>query len=162
MTTGIAGLHHNAYRCRDSEETRRFYEDFLGLPLACTLAIETSKTGRPIRALHTFYEMDDGSYLAFFDVRFIESYACTSWGTILAPRRTLSSSIDVALRFRNHHEGVRAWLFRSFVIVPMPTEVDCRRIVRTRTMHHDDRLAVRLRMASSYAALTGLPTIANI
>ena len=29
----IKGLHHNAYRCRDSEETRRFYEDFLGLPL---------------------------------------------------------------------------------------------------------------------------------
>ena len=27
----IKGLHHNAYRCRDSEETRRFYEGFLGL-----------------------------------------------------------------------------------------------------------------------------------
>ena len=26
----IRKLHHNAYRCRDSEETRRFYEDFLG------------------------------------------------------------------------------------------------------------------------------------
>jgi hypothetical protein len=24
----IRGLHHNAYRCRDSEETRRFYEGF--------------------------------------------------------------------------------------------------------------------------------------
>ena len=23
----IKGLHHNAYRCRDSEETRAFYED---------------------------------------------------------------------------------------------------------------------------------------
>jgi len=23
----IKGLHHNAYRCRDSEETRRFYQD---------------------------------------------------------------------------------------------------------------------------------------
>ena len=30
----IKGLHHNAYRCRDSEETRKFYEDFLGLELA--------------------------------------------------------------------------------------------------------------------------------
>jgi len=29
----IRKLHHAAYRCRDSEETRRFYEDFLGLPL---------------------------------------------------------------------------------------------------------------------------------
>ena len=30
----IKGLHHNAYRCRDSGETRAFYEDFLGLRLA--------------------------------------------------------------------------------------------------------------------------------
>ena len=29
----IRGLHHNAYRCRDSEQTRRFYEDVIGLPL---------------------------------------------------------------------------------------------------------------------------------
>ena len=64
----IKGLHHNAYRCRDSEETRKFYEDFLGLPLAHTLQIGESKTGREARALHTFYELDDGSYLAFFEV----------------------------------------------------------------------------------------------
>lgn len=30
----IEGLHHIAHRCRDSEQTRMFYEDFLGLPLA--------------------------------------------------------------------------------------------------------------------------------
>ncbi len=64
----IKGLHHSAYRCRDSEETRRFYEDFLGLPLAGTLAIGKTKTGRETRALHTFYRMADGSFLAFFDV----------------------------------------------------------------------------------------------
>lgn len=63
----IRGLHHNAYRCRDSEETRRFYEGFLGLPLAGALRIKESKTGRRTDVLHTFYEMDDGSYLAFFD-----------------------------------------------------------------------------------------------
>jgi catechol 2,3-dioxygenase-like lactoylglutathione lyase family enzyme len=63
----IRGLHHNAYRCRDSEETRRFYEDFLGLPLAGTLWIKESKSGRRTDTLHTFYRMDDGSYLAFFE-----------------------------------------------------------------------------------------------
>ena len=63
----IKGLHHSAYRCRDSEETRRFYEDFLGLPLAGTLAIAETKTGRKTAVLHTFYRMDDGSYLAFFE-----------------------------------------------------------------------------------------------
>ena len=65
--SGIKGLHHNAYRCRDSEETRRFYEDFLELPLAITLEIGTTKTGRECEYLHTFYELDDGSYLAFFE-----------------------------------------------------------------------------------------------
>ena len=63
----IKGLHHSAYRCRDSEETRRFYEDFLGLPLAGTLEIRETKTGRQVNVLHTFYRMDDGSFLAFFE-----------------------------------------------------------------------------------------------
>jgi catechol 2,3-dioxygenase-like lactoylglutathione lyase family enzyme len=63
----INKLHHNAYRCRDSEETRKFYEDFLGLRLAGTLWIDETKTGRKTDTLHTFYELGDGSYLAFFD-----------------------------------------------------------------------------------------------
>ncbi|SVD29466.1 uncharacterized protein METZ01_LOCUS382320, partial [marine metagenome] len=63
----IKGLHHNAYRCRNSEETRRFYEDFLGLPLVHSLEIAITKTGRDTKVLHTFYQMDDGSCLAFFD-----------------------------------------------------------------------------------------------
>jgi catechol 2,3-dioxygenase-like lactoylglutathione lyase family enzyme len=63
----IKGLHHNAYRCRDSEQTRRFYEDFLGLPLAGTLEINETKSGRKTETLHTFYRMADGSYLAFFE-----------------------------------------------------------------------------------------------
>jgi catechol 2,3-dioxygenase-like lactoylglutathione lyase family enzyme len=63
----IRKLHHAAYRCRDSEETRRFYEDFLGLPLAGVLDIRETKTGRATEVLHTFYRLDDGSYLAFFE-----------------------------------------------------------------------------------------------
>lgn len=63
----IQGLHHNAYRCRDSEETRRFYEDFLGLPLVGSLRIQQTKTGRDADVLHTFFQMDDGSCLAFFE-----------------------------------------------------------------------------------------------
>ena len=63
----IKGLHHNAYRCRDSEATRRFYEDFLGLPLAHSLPIQTTKTGRAANVLHTFYRLGDGSFLAFFE-----------------------------------------------------------------------------------------------
>ncbi len=63
----IKGLHHSAYRCRDSEETRRFYEDFLGLPLVEALPIGVTKSGRQARVLHTFFAMADGSCLAFFE-----------------------------------------------------------------------------------------------
>ena len=58
----IKGLHHNAYRCRDSEETSGFYEDFLGLRFVSAFPIDAG------RALHSFFEMDDGSCLAFFEV----------------------------------------------------------------------------------------------
>ena len=63
----IKGLHHNAYRCRDSEETRRFYEDFLGLPLMHAFEINITKSNRPSKVLHSFFQMDDGSFLAFFE-----------------------------------------------------------------------------------------------
>jgi catechol 2,3-dioxygenase-like lactoylglutathione lyase family enzyme len=63
----IKGLHHAAYRCRDSEETRAFYEDFLGLPFAGALEISTTKSGRATKVLHTFFQMEDGSFLAFFE-----------------------------------------------------------------------------------------------
>ena len=64
----IKGLHHAAYRCRDTEQTRQFYEDFLGLPLVEVLPIEETKTGRTTRVLHSFFQMADGSCLAFFEV----------------------------------------------------------------------------------------------
>ena len=63
----IKGLHHNAYRCRDSEETRKFYEDFLGLKLADAFEIQATQTNRATSVLHSFYEMGDGSFLAFFE-----------------------------------------------------------------------------------------------
>jgi len=63
----IKGLHHNAYRCRDAGETRRFYEDFLGLPLVKAFNITESKSGRATDVLHSFYRMADGSCLAFFE-----------------------------------------------------------------------------------------------
>jgi catechol 2,3-dioxygenase-like lactoylglutathione lyase family enzyme len=64
----IKGLHHNAYRCRDTEETRAFYEDFLELPLADAFPIKETKTGRMTDALHSFFRLGDGSFLAFFEV----------------------------------------------------------------------------------------------
>lgn len=64
----INGLHHVAYRCRDAEETRHFYEDLLGLPLAHVVCGETVSTGEKVSFAHLFFEMTDGSYIAFFDL----------------------------------------------------------------------------------------------
>jgi glyoxylase I family protein len=57
-------LHHAAWVTRDQEETRRFYEELIGVPLAATWAERAPSTGREY--CHTFYEMGDGSALAFF------------------------------------------------------------------------------------------------
>ena len=60
-------LHHSAYRCKDSEETRKFYEDFLELKLVKVLEIKNTKTNRQTDVLHTFYQINDGSCIAFFE-----------------------------------------------------------------------------------------------
>ncbi|HYF09952.1 MAG TPA: VOC family protein [Acetobacteraceae bacterium] len=63
----VRAFHHVAYRCRDSEETRRFYEDFLGLELAEAFEIGRTATGRSASVLHSFYRLGDGTFLAFFE-----------------------------------------------------------------------------------------------
>ena len=65
----VAGLHHFAYRCRDAEETRRFYEGILGLPLAHIIQEDrVPSTGEYCPYVHIFFEMGDGSFIAFFDL----------------------------------------------------------------------------------------------
>jgi catechol 2,3-dioxygenase-like lactoylglutathione lyase family enzyme len=65
----VLGLHHFAWRCRDSEETRRFYEDLLGLPLVHVIKSDhVPSTGEYCPYVHIFFQMRDGSYIAFFDL----------------------------------------------------------------------------------------------
>ena len=65
----ITGIHHSAYRCRDADETRRFYEDVMGLKLAAALDFdEISGTDEKLDYMHLFFELGDGNYLAFFDL----------------------------------------------------------------------------------------------
>lgn len=65
----ITGLHHFAYRCRDAEETRHFYEDLLGLPFFHYIrADNVPSTGEYCPYVHIFFRMTDGSCLAFFDL----------------------------------------------------------------------------------------------
>ncbi|MBL8383130.1 MAG: VOC family protein [Burkholderiales bacterium] len=65
----VKGLHHFAWRCRDAEETRRFYEDVLGLPLVHIIRAETvPSTGEFCPYVHLFFRFTDGSHIAFFDL----------------------------------------------------------------------------------------------
>lgn len=65
----IKGLYHFSFPCRDGEETRKFYEDILGLPLVnCMTADRVPSTGEEKPYAHFFFEMADGSYMAFFDL----------------------------------------------------------------------------------------------
>jgi catechol 2,3-dioxygenase-like lactoylglutathione lyase family enzyme len=65
----VRGLHHFAWRCRDAEETRAFYEDLLGLPLVHLIQLDhVPSTGEYCPYVHLFFEMTDGSCIAFFDL----------------------------------------------------------------------------------------------
>ncbi len=65
----ILGIHHSAYLCRDAKETRDFYCDVLGMRMRAALAIyKRPGTNEDLRYLHLFFEMDDGNYIAFFDL----------------------------------------------------------------------------------------------
>ena len=56
-------FHHVAYACRDTEETRRFYEELMGFPLRHT-EVAGFDNGGSMR--HLFFDTGDGSCIAFF------------------------------------------------------------------------------------------------
>ncbi len=69
MSFTVQKLNHFAYRCGDAEETRVFYEDILGLPLAHIVRSDyVPSTGEYNPYCHIFFRMADNSYVAFFDL----------------------------------------------------------------------------------------------
>ena len=58
------GFHHVAFACRDIQATVKFYEELMGFPL-----IHTEIGGTPEAYMrHIFFDLGDGSSLAFFDL----------------------------------------------------------------------------------------------
>ena len=103
----VYGVHHTAYRCRDAEETRAFYEDKLGFPMTLALEIEEEpSTGNPLKYLHIFFDIgshkpDAPNYIAFFelpDTPADETTFAQKWG------------FDLHLAIRvDSHEDLAAW-----------------------------------------------------
>jgi len=65
VTSQAVGLHHVAYACKDAEATHHFYEDLMGFELVHT-EIEQFDRGGYFR--HMFYDLGDGTCIAFFDL----------------------------------------------------------------------------------------------
>lgn len=64
----LGNVHHAAYRCRDAEQTRWFYEEVLGLPLAAAMTFDhISGTEVECDYMHLFFQLGDGNFIAFFD-----------------------------------------------------------------------------------------------
>jgi glyoxylase I family protein len=62
-------LHHAAFRCKDARETVDFYTNVLGMKFAHAMGEDhVPSTGRYSPHIHIFFEMEDGSSLAFFEV----------------------------------------------------------------------------------------------
>ena len=62
-------LHHIAFRCTNATETVDFYTRVLGLEFAHAVShdyVPSVKQYSP--HIHVFFEMKDGSYIAFFEV----------------------------------------------------------------------------------------------
>ena len=76
-------LHHNAYVTRDQEATRHFYEDMIGMPLIATWAEQADLFGKVRTYCHTFYGMEDGGALAFF--QFAEAEDAQLFGPPMPP-----------------------------------------------------------------------------
>lgn len=66
----VGNLHHHAFLAKDMEATRSFYEDILEMPLVGTWVERVNPvTGQPDNYVHTFFELADGSCLAFFQFK---------------------------------------------------------------------------------------------
>ena len=65
----VRGLHHVAYRCKDARETVDFYTNYLDLDYNMAVAENrVPSTGEFSPHIHIFFQMGDGSYLAFFEL----------------------------------------------------------------------------------------------
>ena len=106
----IKRLHHFAWRCRDAEQTRAFYEDLLGLPLAHVIRAETvPSTGEYCPYVHLFFVLGDGSCIAFFDLgddeAALPSPNTPAWVNHVAFRVASVSDLE-AMRARLQAHGV--------------------------------------------------------
>jgi glyoxylase I family protein len=62
QATTVQGVHHLALICRDTEETIKFYQEFLGFPL-----VELVENRDYAGSNHFFFDIGNSNLLGFFD-----------------------------------------------------------------------------------------------
>ena len=81
----LCNVHHAAFRCRDAEQTRWFYEEVLGLPLAAAMVFDALPgTGKESQYMHLFL-----SWATATSLRFLTSPRRRPMSTL--PARTAST-----------------------------------------------------------------------
>ncbi len=95
-------LHHNAYVTEDMEAVRKFYEEIIGFPLVATWAEQTDLFGKERTYMHCFFDIGDGSCLAFF--QFADADDQKEFGPELPPSgfRHLAMKVD-----QDTQDGIR-------------------------------------------------------
>jgi catechol 2,3-dioxygenase-like lactoylglutathione lyase family enzyme len=64
----IKKLNHAAFRCKDAAQTVKFYTEVLGLKFSHALGNDYVPSTRQYSPhIHIFFEMEDGSSIAFFE-----------------------------------------------------------------------------------------------
>jgi glyoxylase I family protein len=143
-------LNHTVYITRDTAATVAFYRDVLGMRLVSYAAAdEVPSTGDKVHFLHTFFEIGDGSMVAFFEIEGLPEEASS-----VVPRwaRHLAMSVDseeellsAMRRLKEHgvevlgpvdHEGI--W---SSIYFFDPNGVRLELTYQNRTLGDDDAAA---------------------
>ena len=119
MTT-VQKLNHVAYRCRDAAETVAFYRDVLGLKLAHALTNDrVPSTQEWAPHCHLFFEMADGSWVAFFDMSdepTVEQEANPDWAQHLAMEVESMEELELAKKnLEEHHVDVLGPVDHGFI-----------------------------------------------
>ena len=106
-------LHHNAYVTEDMAAVRKFYEEVIGFPLVATWCEQTDLFGKERTYMHCFFDIGDGSCLAFF--QFADPEDQKEFGPELTPSgfRHLAMKVD-----QETQDGIRDRLAAAGVTEP--------------------------------------------
>lgn len=101
-------LNHTVYITRDTAATVAFYRDVLGMRLVSYAAAdEVPSTGDKVHFLHTFFEIGDGSMVAFFEIEGLGEEAASvvpRWARHLALSVDSEEELMSALRRLKEHD----------------------------------------------------------